>query len=133
MKTFADLKEGDKIYYWDHGKLHEQIVYVVKKTEKVDEWKDWYGKIQKNVYDVWIIKAGQGTTLEFWHTAERTIDRCGGMTRFSCIEAAQEWLNENAKRYYARAEKYKKRFEKAYACAVRYDNADNNIRVSRVW
>lgn len=129
MKTFADLKEGDKIYYWDHGKMHEQIVYIVKKIEKVDEWKDWYGKIQKRVYDVWTIKAGQGTTLEFWHTAERTVDRHGSMTRFSCIEAVQEWLSKNATRCYARAKKYKERFDKAYACAVRYDKAENDIGV----
>lgn len=123
MKTFAELKQGDKIYYWDHGKLHEQLVHSVKKTEKIDEWKDWYGKIQRKVYDIWVIEAGRGSKFDFWHTADKTITRCGSMTRFSCLEAAREWLQDNMDDCNRRADKYKKRYEKEHACAEKYENA----------
>lgn len=127
MKTFADLKQDDKIYYWDHGKLHEQIVYSIKQKEKVDEWKDWHGVIQRRIYNVWTIKAGQGTGFDIWYDASYTIYRCNGLTRFSCIEAAREWLNKKNEELTKRANRYKKQYDRARSCAERYKNEYNRI------
>lgn len=129
MKTFAELKQGDKIYYWDHGKMHEQTVHSVKKTQKVDEWKDYFGRTIKNTYEMFVIEAGKGGKIEFWFKPDNTIIRHRGMTRFSCLESAQAWLSKNATEYYARANKHKKKFDRAYACAIRYDKAHNDITV----
>ena len=34
MKTFADLKVGDKIYYWSHGKIYEQTIHIFEESMK---------------------------------------------------------------------------------------------------
>lgn len=38
MKTWKDIKEGDIIYYWGHGKLHTQKVHSVEIDKEIRKY-----------------------------------------------------------------------------------------------
>jgi len=99
MKTFGELQKGDYIYYWDKGKLHTQLIHNIEVTEQVSEYIDWSGNkaISKRPYIK--IEAGKGTVLELFYENHSTEIRRNYMLRFSCLEAANNWI-ERQRGYY---------------------------------
>lgn len=95
MKTFDDIKEGDYIYYYDHGKLHKQLVTKVENQEKRDTYTDWSGKVTERVYKRKTIKAGKGTQLNLneWYLGYSHFNYYS-MHRFADIEAYNNWIIE---------------------------------------
>jgi len=107
MKAFKDLQKGDKIYYWDKGKLHEQIVHEIEIKDEVSSYTDWSGKVTEQHREVVNIVAGKNnrTKLNLYWDAKQSIIRRGYMIRFSCIESANYWL-EQQRNWYDRKIKY---------------------------
>lgn len=94
MKTWKDLKEGDVIWYYDKYRMHPQQVTKVsiREVSKIYQGVD-YKVIQKpkQYLDVY---AGKNTVLSFYvQNAEEFETRRGGMTRFSCKESANKFLD----------------------------------------
>lgn len=118
MKTFEDLKPGDKIYYWDHGKLHKQIVNKCEYVEREQSWTNWAGEVNINRYKELVIQAGKGRTYSLRWTGKDNTSNFGGMKRFADYEAAKNWISKQ-REYYERkvknfqnhVEKYKKLVE----------------------
>lgn len=106
MKTFGDIKEGDYIYYYDHCKLHKQLVTKVDIQEKKDTYTDWNGNITEIVDKRVIIHAGKGTKLNCnnWMLDYSSI-RYWSMLRFADIEAYNNWISQR-KRYLERRVNY---------------------------
>lgn len=101
MKTWKDLKPGDKIYYWDKGKLHEQIVHVAELKVETSTWKDWYGRITEQKRDVMHIEAGKNsrTKVDLSWSMNDSTSKFYGMNRFACLEAAQNWIEQQKNKY----------------------------------
>jgi len=93
MKTWKDIKEGDIIYYWDHGKLHAQKVHSVEIDKEVRKYL-YFDSVNIKIEMRHTIKAGYGTRIMWtgsWMDNDQTaIVR--GIRRFTCIEAAQEYM-----------------------------------------
>lgn len=95
MKTFGDIKEGDYIYYYDHYKLHKQLVTKVDIQEKKDTYTDWNGNTTERVDKRVIIHAGRGTELNCnkWMLDYSSV-RYWSMLRFADIEAYNNWISQ---------------------------------------
>lgn len=102
MKTWKDIKEGDTIYYWDKAKLHAQRVYEVINEEKESKVPIGRNEWHVSTYKELTIKAGANdksyaknpTTIkfsnEYW--TGRSVINYNRLKRFSCLEAANTWL-----------------------------------------
>lgn len=127
FKKWNELKEGDTIYYFDHGKLHEQVVHSVE--EKTDRREYSYGftrTISETKYLV--IKAGRSSEIKIyeyeykmsWHHAYY-------FTRYTCKEAALWNLKERYKYNNEKAERLRKKYEKYAKLTEKYSNIINDI------
>lgn len=94
MKTWKDLKVGDTIWYYDKWKMHPQVVTKIEPKEETDTYYDWNHVEHKNVRHYLYIYAGRRSVIELY---EWSIDKSetwyGGMRRFCCKEAANEFLD----------------------------------------
>lgn len=122
MKTFGELQNGDYIYYWDKGKLHQQLIHNIEVTEQVSEYIDWSGNkaISKRPYIK--IEAGKGTILELYYENHSTEVRRGYLLRFSCLEAANQWIERQQKYYTRKIECLKWRLERYENLVQKYSN-----------
>ena len=111
MKTFKDVKVGDVIYYWDHGKMHPQTVKFVENCENIHEYTDWWGKKQIHKTPYIHIKAGK-SDLNIYYDCGYSHTRCYGMNRFTGIEAANEWKEQQRKHYEYKVNKLQKKVQK---------------------
>jgi len=95
MKTFADLKPGDKMYYYDHGKIREQIVYDVKIENEEYKYTNWYGNEHIEIRKWVVITAGNGCIykLRDWHAGSGSDTYFRYMKRFACIEAVNNFID----------------------------------------
>ena len=112
MKTFGDIKEGDYIYYYDHWKLHKQLVTKVEVQEKKETFTDWYGKTTERIYKRLIIHAGKGTQLDCddWMLNYSSI-RYWSMLRFSDIEAYNNWISQRKSYLERKVNYFKSKYE----------------------
>lgn len=126
MKTFKDLKKGDSIYYWDKGKLHEQIVHNIEIKDEVSMYTDWSGNVTKNHREVVIIVAGKNsrTKLELYYEANESIINCNYLKRFSCIEAAQNWTNMQKNSIKYKINRLEKRLKSLKSICKSYNNLE---------
>ena len=128
MKAFFDLQVGDKIYYYDKFKIHEQIIHDItlnkKQEERIDFWsKD---KIIRTNY-VLTIKAGKNSVIEISYCnknpTELNINELNetygvyeimwrGMHRFSNFETALKYISKLRTIHMQKAYKFYKRWEK---------------------
>ena len=120
MKTFGELQKGDYIYYWDKGKLHKQLVHNVENTEQISEYIDWSGNkaISKRPYIK--IEAGKGTVLELFYENHNTEIRRNYMLRFSCLEAANNWIERQQGYYECKIERLNWQLERYTNLAKNY-------------
>jgi len=111
MKTFGELQKGDYIYYWDKGKLHPQLIHNIEVTEQIREYSDWSGnkQIEKRPYIK--IEAGKGTVLKLYYESHESEIRRNYMLRFSCLEAANNWIERQQNHYTWKVEHLKQRLE----------------------
>lgn len=120
MKTFGELQKGDYIYYWDKRKLHKQLVHNVENTEQISEYIDWSGNkaISKRPYIK--IEAGKGTVLELFYENHNTEIRRNYMLRFSCLEAANNWIERQQGYYECKIERLNWQLERYTNLAKNY-------------
>ena len=122
MKTFGELQKGDYIYYWDKGKLHKQLVHNIENTEQISEYTDWFGKKQINKRPYLKIEAGKGTKLELYYSNYETAIRTNYLIRFSCLEAANNWIEMQQMYYKRKIECLKWRLERYENLVQKYSN-----------
>ena len=122
MKTFGELQKGDYIYYWDKGKLHKQLVHNVENTEQISEYTDWSGKKQINKRPYLKIEAGKGTVLELFYENHSTEIRRNYMLRFSCLEAANRWIERQQGYYERKIERLNWQLERYTNLVQKYSN-----------
>lgn len=111
MKTFRELQPGDKIYYWDKGKLHEQIVHEAKERTR----------------EVLHLVAGKNrrTDVKLYYRANCSKLFFGGMPRFACLEAALCWINEQKDYYEYRVNRLERRVNSYRKHINKYNEAIN--------
>ena len=119
MKKFKDLKPGDKIYYWDKGKLHEQIVNKCEIVERENSWTNWKGEVTINKYQELVIQAGKSREYSLRWNMENGMCSFGRMKRFADYEAAKYWINKQ-KEYYQLKINHLKNKVKKYERLVEY-------------
>ena len=135
-KTFAELKVGDDIYYYDHCKLHKQKVTsieIVKGKEVI--YKDFFGREWKRTEDdELVIKAGKGTIIKIWYIHYLNSDtiKYNRMPRFSNYEAGLTFIDNLKNKHIKRMKKYYNKYLKEKRIVERYsnkimDNSDNPI------
>ena len=115
MKKFKDLKEGDIIYYYDHCRLHKQIIKSIQVIEKIEMVESLF---EKNGFEYLkikrlIIKAGKGTVMNLpQYVFEESKITYNNMPRFASKEAADEYMDHIINYRKKRVEKYKKIYER---------------------
>lgn len=115
MKKFKDLKEGDIIYYYDHCRLHKQIIKSIQVIEKIEMIESLF---EKNGFEYQkikrlIIKAGKGTVMNLpQYVFEESKINYNNMVRFACKEAADEYMDHIINYRKKRVEKFKKFYER---------------------
>lgn len=100
MKTFKDLKPGDYIYYYDHGRLHKQLVYECNIETKVNEYHDYFGN--KHTYEdtYLIITCGNNCLYKIsQYDMDCSETYFNYLRRFSCEEAGQSFIESLKNRY----------------------------------
>lgn len=111
MKKFRDLKVGDIIYYYDHCKMHPQVVNEFKIVETPClTWRntpDFRERIT--------LQAGDSPLVELDWIADESMVAWDYLTRFSCKEAAQQYL-DNLRN------KAKKKIDKSIDTLYKYNN-----------
>ena len=115
-KTFAELKVGDDIYYYDHCKLHKQKVTSIEIVKgKEVTYKDFFGREWKRTEDdEMIIKAGKGTIIKicYIHYLNRDSIKYNYMRRFSNYEAGLAFIDNLKNKHMKRMEKYYNKYLK---------------------
>ena len=115
MKKFKDLKEGDIIYYYDHCRLHKQIIKSIQVIEKIEMIESLF---EKNGFEYQkikrlIIKAGKGTVMNLpQYVFQESKINYNNMVRFACKEAADEYMDHIINYRKKRVEKFKKFYER---------------------
>lgn len=115
MKKFKDLKEGDIIYYYDHCRLHKQIIKSIQVIEKIEMVESLF---EKNGFEYQkikrlIIKAGKGTVMNLpQYVFQESKINYNNMVRFACKEAADEYMDHIINYRKKRVEKFKKLYER---------------------
>ena len=115
MKKFKDLKEGDIIYYYDHCRLHKQIIKSIQVIEKIEMIESLF---EKNGFEYQkikrlIIKAGKGTVMNLpQYVFQESKINYNNMVRFACKEAADEYMEHIINYRKKRVEKFKKFYER---------------------
>ena len=95
MKKFCELKEGDFIYYWDHGTIHSQIVKSIENTVETQEHTNWDGNKWTSKHEWTIINAGKSKyPLKLNKFMRIESSDIIGMRRFADLEAVKEWINK---------------------------------------
>ena len=115
-KTFAELKVGDDIYYYDHCKLHKQKVTSIEIVKgKEVTYKDFFGREWKRTEDdEMIIKAGKGTIIKicYIHYLNSDSIKYNYMCRFSNYEAGLTFIDNLKNKHMKRMEKYYNKYLK---------------------
>lgn len=94
MKKFGELKKGDYIYYWDHGKLHSQLILDIEEKEDTETGIIWYSS-KGRWSDKYVLLITKHKTYKLYeYTLSCSSDTYGGMKRFASIEAANAYLCE---------------------------------------
>ena len=127
FKKWNEVKEGDTIYYFDHGKLHEQVVHSVEEKGNVHSY-GYGGHITTYYSEYILIKAGRGSEIKIYaseYNMSLYIDSC--FTRYTCKEAAIWNLKERHKHYNAKTERLRKHYEKYAKLTEKYSNVINDI------
>jgi hypothetical protein len=115
MKKFKDLKEGDIIYYYDHCRLHKQIIKSIQVIEKIEMVESLF---EKNGFEYQkikrlIIKAGKGTVMNLpQYVFQESKINYNNMPRFASKEAADEYMDHIINYRKKRVEKFKKFYER---------------------
>ena len=115
MKKFKDLKEGDIIYYYDHCRLHKQIIKSIQVIEKIEMVESLF---EKNGFEYakvkrMIIHAGKGTVMNLpQYVFQESKINYNNMVRFACKEAADEYMDHIINYRKKRVEKFKKLYER---------------------
>lgn len=137
MKAFFELQVGDKIYYYDKFKIHEQIIHDISLDKKQEERIDfWSGdKIIRTNY-VLTIKAGKNSIIEIIYSNknpnELNINELnkiygvyeimwGGMPRFSNYEKALKYITHLKTVHENRAYKIRERLKKEEKIISKYE------------
>lgn len=121
-KTWKDIKEGDTIYYYDHGKIHEQKVHSIERGTKTYEY-TWGTTRTISVDNYMIIKAGKGSEIkinEFYYDYDSY--RWGGLTRFTSKDGLIDFIRKLNKHAQIKANKLKKRYDRYINCIEKYNN-----------
>lgn len=122
-KTFKELKPGDKIYYWDKGKMHEQIVHVCEPRIKDESFTNYFGKRIKNEVEELYIEAGKNhrTKYTLRYSSYDTHTIFGRMHRFASIECANDWLKSKRSACERNINKLEKRLNSLKQAYKTYD------------
>ena len=112
----------EDIDYWDKGKLHPQLIHNIEITEQISEYTDWSGKkaISKRPYIK--IEAGKGTVLELYYENHESEIRRNCMLRFSCLEAANNWLERQQGYYERKIERLNRQLKRYTNLIQKYSN-----------
>ena len=122
MKTWKDIKEGDTIYYYDHGKIHDQKVHSVEL--KTETHTHNYGYTITTSTSEWIeITAGRGSKIRInpWYYDNDTYDAYY-FKRFTTKEALIRCIKERKAKYQKRYDKYKKQVDRMVNAIIKYND-----------
>lgn len=134
FKPWKDVKAGDTIYYYDHGKLYEQLVHSADLKEETHTFRYGFTTTTTTERKI-IVKAGKGSMFsiyEYYMNASYYHDSY--FTRFTCKEAAIDALKnhlgslehtcDRAKKKY---ERYLNSYNKYKACIDKYEKLISNV------
>ena len=115
-KNFLELKVGDYIWYYDHCKLHKQIVKSID-YENINIDNEFIN------YTYMIIKAGHGTVLKLLYSPYLKYDKIyiNGLLRFSSYETAKRYVNNIIHKRRSRVEKLRDKYEKELKMLYKYE------------
>lgn len=128
MKTWRELKPGDKIYYWDKGKLHEQIVHVAELKVETSSYTDWNGNVTEKKRETLHIEAGKNSRTKMdIHCGidDYSMRRFRYMLRFASLESANYWIKYRKEHYQRKINKLEKDIERYKKILNNYDIATN--------
>ena len=123
-KTWKDLQVGDTIYYYDHGRIHEQIIHDIKDYVDSREYKDWQGNTVKyeNKYRDIIAGKNKRTNLRIWeYYLNRDNDIIYGMPRFSNKIVAENYIKNRINYCQRKIDYFDKKKEKYANMMKHYD------------
>ena len=123
MKTFADLKIRDKIYYWSHGKIYEQTIHRFEECLEVKSYTLPNGT--KTTYDdkYIIFQAGKGKTYNISDYRLSNNSMYMGCTiKFADYDALIQWLKSVKNETLRQFLKIEKRYNKLKNCLYIYEN-----------
>lgn len=131
MKRWKDLEAGDCIYYYDHCKMHEQVIHSVeiKEIEKVEV--DRYNPRRKTIgtSEKMILTIGP-RHIEFEvpdYALRENFDNYWydfnhwGIHRFSCKEAAEEYLKNLVDKRLKKANYLKEKLDQTLGILAKYE------------
>ena len=118
MKTWAEIKKGDIIYYYDHCKYHKQLVHEVKEETKTESLTDWFGNKHERIYRRYIIRAGRSCFTISDYSKSQNWCWAHGMKRFTCEEAYKDYEDKVIS-------KLKRRYQKT---KIKYDRCLKNLK-----
>ena len=122
MKNWKDIKEGDTIYYYDHGKIHEQKVHSVEYKSETKTYN--YGYTVTTSTSEWIeITAGRGSKIHIgpWCYDNDMYDDCY-FSRFTTKEALINCIKNRKAKFQKRYDKYKKQVERMQNAINKYND-----------
>lgn len=128
MKQFKDLQPGDKIYYWDKGQVHEQIVHQANwETETRERVSGYMSALITESWKVFHLIAGKNNRTDFkLRYADCSQLHFGWMPRFSCYEALEAWLKSNQSRISYQVKRLEKKLNRMKRSLSQYNDALDN-------
>ena len=126
FKKVKDVKAGDIIYYYDHGKIHKQEVESAEIVTKHFVGADWCG--HKIEYDemYYVIKPKRSQEIKLReYEANSSIFRANCMIRFTNKEAVNLYLGKLK-------EKYEMKIAKLNRALKRYERLCYNVKQTQI-
>ncbi len=129
MKTWKDIEAGDSIYYYDHGKIHEQKVHSAEFIQQTHEYNFSSGVKSSWLEEYILIKAGRGSSIKIFKFEIddlRYKDRY--FNRFNTKEEEIRYIYERKNYLENKVKIYKKQYEKWLSAYEKCDKAIKNLK-----
>ena len=134
MKTFKDLKIGDRIYNYQRMKIGYYTIININHLKETSIDYTWDHKERKTEKHFTIITYKNSQNKEFTiELTELQLEKCeskttyGGTPLFSDRELAIKYVTDLYDYRLAKMEKLKKAYDKEYVCVEKYKECLKNI------
>lgn len=134
MKTFKDLKIGDRIYVYQRMKIGYYTIIDISKLKEISTEYTWDHKEVKREKNFIFIKYKNSQNKEYdIEFSENTLDECESKTTygrdpiFADREAAIKYVTDLYDYRLAKMEKLRDAYDKECACVEKYKQCLKNI------